>query len=489
MGESSWAPFWLSEIVGSASLTGSGSLRATGVLESPPDLAPGALGSDIIDTRKRVLRVEQIGGSASLTGSSSLRARGRIEKRPEIVGSASLGARSSTRARGEKFGARFAPAGEMLRRTGRPVRIPHKLVEPRPSRIVVGEQTGADEFREYLEAARARWLAQQTATVAELRQIYRDAARDVSRDIRRLLPTQPSAQHLRTIEGLLNELARDLSEESLRATLHGVDLTQNAAITGAQRVAQVFLGDAFAAGGIRAMYQSVNQRALLTFATRARQDGLKLSDRVWNHGQATRAEVRKVLEHGIARGLDSRKVALEVQRHLDPTRSAPHSLSVRRRLGISTKVDYRAMRLARTEMSIAFREGTVLGHSRTPSYVGSAWELSASHPFQDDCDDLVGGGDGPGGIYLAGNEPFAPHPNCMCVLSPVHEDLDSFLSRLDRWRNSPSSEPALEDWYQGTARPFFEGRPTTTAPARARVPRGVPAVTAEDLAARELKGR
>lgn len=234
------------------------------------------------------------------------------------------------------------------------------------------------------------------------------------------------------------------------------------------------------------MYQAINERGVLAFATRTRRDGLRLSSRVWGHGQAVRGEVARLTENAIARGLDSRKLALEVQQHLDPTRSAPSSPAVRRRLGISSKVDYRAIRLARTEISTAFREGTILGHSRTPGYLGSDWQISGAHPFVDDCDDLAGGGDGPDGIYPPGHEPLTPHPNCMCVLVPVYEDLDSFLSRLDRWRNSPSSEPDLEDWFQGTARPFFEARPTPTAPARARNP-GAPVSTGRILDAQRLE--
>lgn len=334
----------------------------------------------------------------------------------------------------------------------------------------------SDPYREYLLEARERWLRGQTVTAAQVREIYRTAARDTAREIARRLPTQPSAHHLNAIRGALLERSQDLSQELLSATLRGVELSTGAAMAGARAVAAASLSSAFTAGQIGVMYQAVNERAVLAFSTRRRFDGLRVSDRVWRIGADYRSQMGKVLESAIARGADSRAVARELEEFLHPGISSPHSPAVRARLGISSNVSHQGMRLARTEIANAYREGTVLGHRATPSYLGSRWEISGGHPFEDICDELAEGEDG-FGFYAAGNEPFAPHPNCMCVLSPVHKDPDQFLRELQGWINDPSGSPELERWYANTARPLLEGKPIrlrepgrVVSPARMRAP-------------------
>lgn len=325
-----------------------------------------------------------------------------------------------------------------------------------------------ETFREQVLRARLRALRGQTVTAARLRAIYRSSADSVARDIirmldRRLPDRALSARHLQPIMEQLHGLSVSMSEQILDATLQGLELAVAPAIASAEGVALQRLGDFFARPGLRAFYHSVNNRAVVAFATRAYgDDGLKLSDRVWQIGRSYRDEVRSALGDGIARGQDARRLAAEVQRHLHPDRVTPHSLSVRRRLHLSSRIDYRAMRLARTEMGNAFREATILGHSTAPSYLGSQWELSAAHPFEDECDELAQGEDG-FGFYSFGNEPLAPHPNCMCVLTPVHQSDRDFEARLERWLDDPASDRALEEWHQTTIAPFFRDLPKVTS--------------------------
>jgi len=77
-------------------------------------------------------------------------------------------------------------------------------------------------------------------------------------------------------------------------------------------------------------------------------------------------------------------------------------------------ISYEALRLARTEMTAAFGEGTIAAARVSPSYIGMKWVLSHSHPMVDMCDTLAEHDEGLGrGVYSPGNEPPMPaHPNC-----------------------------------------------------------------------------
>lgn len=81
------------------------------------------------------------------------------------------------------------------------------------------------------------------------------------------------------------------------------------------------------------------------------------------------------------------------------------------------------------------------------------------------CDDLASAdlyGLGPGG-YPAGDEPPYPHAQCLCTVGPIAENTQEFVERLKKWRDDPSSEPKLEEWYnevylgQGAAQPSAPG--------------------------------
>jgi hypothetical protein len=325
--------------------------------------------------------------------------------------------------------------------------------------------------QQYLAQARTRFMGGVRATTRQIDAIYAKALRDVTADMARRLPTQPSARHLSMIQGALREAQANLSDQVLDATLHGISTSVSAATNGAQSIAMKVLGTTYEAAGIAAIYQTVNERAVLAFATRTRFDGLRLSDRVWQAASKWRGYVTRATESAIATGLPARDLARALDPYLKAGVAKPSSRAVRRRLGIPQNISYQSLRLARTEIATAFKEATVLGHSRTPSYLGSKWEISAGHTFTDECDDLASGGPQNDGVYPMGDEPLQPHPNCMCVLSPIHQDPAEFTDRLRSWVDDPSSDPELERWHQTVAKPFFNGTPINVPqlPARTRV--------------------
>lgn len=322
-------------------------------------------------------------------------------------------------------------------------------------------------YEQYFEDARARWRAGTTATVGQIRSIYDRALRDLQREIARRLPAQPSAAHLRGLERSIEQARENLTRQVIDATLRGIRLSVTEATTAAMLLAIDELGGAFEVRGIKAIYQDLNDRAVLAYATRTRFDGLNLSDRIWNATGQWKGHVQRALEAAVAQGTPTRDLARTLDEYLKPGVGKASSEPTRRRLKLPRDVSYQSVRVARTEMATAFKEGTILGHSRVPSYLGSKWELSAGHPFEDDCDDLASGGPNNDGVYPPGDEPMQPHPNCMCVLSPVHEDMADFADRLTRWIGDPSSDERLEAWFSDVSE-FFVGRPTVVAGASPR---------------------
>lgn len=314
--------------------------------------------------------------------------------------------------------------------------------------------TGDESYAEYMLRARRRFERGQIATLRQVRQIYRRAAEAVREDIARTAPGTLRYGHLKALAKVLEQRARSLTSELLEATRAGIYLASREAVSGPEELVVQLVEGVFDRADVERLFAAVNERAVLAFLARVGRDGLKLSDRVWRVGERWRNAIVRVLEDGIARGEDARKLAVEVQRYLQPGVWTAHKLETRRRLGVSADVSYEAMRLVRTEMNNAFHEATIMANRATPSYLGIYWRLSAQHPFPDVCDDYARhNGDG---FWPKGQEPVRPHPQCFCVAIPRHERPEEFSERLRQWIRDPQSQPRIEDWYNRTARQFLK---------------------------------
>lgn len=323
--------------------------------------------------------------------------------------------------------------------------------------------SGSESYAEYLLRARRRFELDQAVTVGELRQVYRRAAEAVRRDIETLTPGTLRRSHLEALASNLERRARELNAQVLAATTKGVHLAVQAGTSAAQNISTRLLKDAWSAVEVARLFAPINERTLMVLLARTGRDGLKLSDRVWRIGEYWRNAIARVVEDGISRGLDSRRVAKDVQRYLQPGVWTAHKAETRRRLGVSKDVSYEAMRLVRTEMNNAFHEGMVAANQAVPAYRGIYWRLSGSHPERDICDDMASDlSYGEPGFYPKGKEPTRPHPQCFCVTIAAYEEPREFVERLKMWMQDPQSQPDIETWYNQTARQFLK-RPFRSA--------------------------
>lgn len=314
-----------------------------------------------------------------------------------------------------------------------------------------------EEFVRYILEARSEYLSLRLKQEPAIRQIYVDAAANVSRDLARLAPgaSDLTRNHLRALEKSLTREA-----ESIRRALEGLlrsDLQQAAGIGG--RPLQMHMTSCLQTAGlpldmvrVQRGFGDVNTAAVEAIWARTR-NGMKLSDRIWKTSDNARDNMRSIILDGVARGRDSAKVARDLERYVKQGAAtmAGDYPGMMARIGKRVPKDlcYEAFRLARSEMSMAFMEGTYAAGRVNPAYKGVRWQLSSSHPLPDVCDDLASAdlyGLGPGG-YPAGDEPPYPHANCLCYTSPIAEDTKEFVERLKKWRDDPASQPELEKWY------------------------------------------
>lgn len=337
-----------------------------------------------------------------------------------------------------------------------------------------------EEFARYVLEARSEFLRLRLRQEPALRKIYLDSADRLADEIRSLKPTTGTLwrDHLQALEKSLRAEADRISQ-SITKKLEG-DLPQavEAGASPLQRQLMSALEKAAISPGalkVQRGFGDANARAVEAVWARTR-NGMKLSGRIWQKGDEAREAIRSIIWDGTARGRDAVKVARDIEKYVRYGRSTltQDYLNMMERMGkrIPKNLSYEALRLARTEMTMAFQEGTYAAGRVSPSYRGSRWMLSASHPLRDVCDDLAEADLyhlGPGG-YPAGEEPITPHPNCLCYVVPLVEGTEAFVERLKRWQHDPGSEPDLEKWYNQ----IWKGQPARQPPIQVTTPAPVP---------------
>ncbi len=309
-----------------------------------------------------------------------------------------------------------------------------------------------EEYGKYLWDARKLYQTRLNGTTAQVRELYRRVALQLHNEIKGLTPGTLRRAHQEALAKVLDNAVNSLRDGLTGTVTQGIQGAVHAATSGPEEVTKGVLAGAFHPAEVKWMFASINERAVKSLLTRTRH-GLKLSARVWRIGKDARQNIRRVVEDGVTRGLDSRKLARQVQQYVQPDVWTAMKQETRRNLGVSSNVSFEAMRLARTEVNNAFHEGTVNAYAAIPSARGAYWRLSGAHPLPDICDEYASHNGN--GLWAEGEVPARPHPACMCVICAAMEDTEAFTQRLRGWIKDKSSQPDIEQWYQNNARQFM----------------------------------
>jgi len=138
----------------------------------------------------------------------------------------------------------------------------------------------------------------------------------------------------------------------------------------------------------------------------------RLSDRIWRQGQKVRREIDRTVREGIKAGQTPDQIARRIERYVAP--------------GQEGQAARHARLLVQAETAHVYHEAEKQAAEIAPDVVGLRWVLSASHSYDDECNDYAedeSDGLGPGG-YRPRNVPEMPHPRCACRRALIfREDL------------------------------------------------------------------
>jgi hypothetical protein len=210
--------------------------------------------------------------------------------------------------------------------------------------------------------------------------------------------------------------------------------------------------------GLGRIVSGINSRVVESLTTRLWSDGYTFSDRVWGgEGVGVRGDwlerIKMTVAAGIAQGRDPVKIAKDIQAY-----TADGKVALGQRWGslergtsefskrIPGRLDWRAQRLVRSELSASLQDSAVLAGESNPAGDGEYdWVLSLGRlHWACECESLAASGP-----YKADAVPTYPHSNCGCTIRPHLREMAGFLSDLKSWARGGSVD-YLDAWYEGT---------------------------------------
>src|SRR5690606_20789925 len=123
-------------------------------------------------------------------------------------------------------------------------------------------------------------------------------------------------------------------------------------------------------GGVVSLFATINRQAIEACWARTR-NGLFLSDKIWEKSEKARDVMRDIIQEAVATGQEAVETARMLEQYVkNGTRTLARQYPdmMKRMAGrIPKDLSYEALRLARTEMTAAFGEGTILAARVLPS--------------------------------------------------------------------------------------------------------------------------
>jgi hypothetical protein len=249
----------------------------------------------------------------------------------------------------------------------------------------------------------------------------RDATADAGRRINKLESKHGIGAVVRRAQlAMIRRELRSVTNELWKNVNKRIRSAGNAVADAASEAEAVLERILFRAVGVRdsealfASQRAYARRTVATYLSRG-QNGIGLSQRVYRTSQLANGFVDRAVNRVILQGGSWQDIAKEVKPMIDPNTKG----------GVS----YAAKRLGRTELNNAFHTTQQASAEINPFVVALRWNLSMSHAKEDRCD-LLAVGHSKGktkGLYLPGDLPSKPHPQCLCYTTNEMMDEDAFL--------------------------------------------------------------
>lgn len=189
--------------------------------------------------------------------------------------------------------------------------------------------------------------------------------------------------------------------------------------------------DAQVDGEKHRVYYDPNSDALKAFQNR-REHGMNLSAKLWNQSENYVRGLECAISSAIEKGTSAVTLSKRLSQYLNDFPSLKADYAERFGKAVDcADCEYRSIRLARSEINMAYRRAEQTRWKRLDFIIGYDIKTSGSHPKEDICDMLQG-------RYPKDFDYEGWHPNCMCYCIPV------VMSEDDYWRMREGRTPSVQ---------------------------------------------
>lgn len=311
---------------------------------------------------------------------------------------------------------------------------------------------------ELLRAARREMIGQISATDRLIRQLYLRAAKRIEAQIsgakagsltERWLTAYKAALD-REIDRLGRGIYEAVTDGALRAAQARVEAEAEFLAACADH-AGVGLSQRFTDALSRVPTETL--RAMMD--GRMYTDGRMLSRRIWSEMGRLEGNLAELIQQGVAQQQGALTLARHLEAYVNPKAACPVSWhALYPSIPFDRKVDYNALRLARTSITHAHWIAGKAAARRNPFCAGMKWNLSNQHyerqvavAGEDICDEYARHDEGLGrGVFPVDALPM-PHPNCLCYQTEAQGTLEDIVDRLAAWRDG-AEDPALDSTFE-----------------------------------------
>lgn len=180
------------------------------------------------------------------------------------------------------------------------------------------------------------------------------------------------------------------------------------------------------------IYYQPNNDALKAFQKR-RANGMTLSQKLWNQASNYKEEMEYAISSAIEKGTSAVTLSKRLSKYLHDFPSLQKDYKDKFGKAVECHdCEYRSMRLARSEINMAYRTAEQTRWQQMDFVVGYEIKLSGAHPAEDICDMLKG-------KYPKDFVWTGWHPNDLCYKIPILKTEEEFWNYGEA-RNNPSSK-------------------------------------------------
>lgn len=286
----------------------------------------------------------------------------------------------------------------------------------------------------------------------QLLELYDDAIKDLSRKARKSKKDSLERRWVLDYNKELKKVKKELEKEINRQIKDSISKASKLGIEPQQmiinkilKLANIDTGDHFTS-----MFSQVQDNVVKDIILgNLYKDNKTLSDRIWSYGE----DLEKDIQYTINQAILQKKSAIELAADLEKFVKEPAKRDTtwgRCYPNLKNKkVDYNAVRLARTAINHAYQTATIQSSHLNPYVEGIKWGSVEQHGRT--CQDCIDNanedkyGLGPG-VFPKGQVPL-DHPNGLCYMIPwIPKTLNDIADELRAWIDGEDNE-MLDNWY------------------------------------------